>query len=368
AEYRVKSRSRAAGRDPADDSESSHRAHLAADRADPGVRRHLLRARCVAGTDGARLDRHVGVRACGDHRLARRMARAALESDERVRGLSRSGRRQADGRCRADPAGRSRPGRGLARDHHHRPRNRDLGAARMDGATRALAQRRRRLRRQGEDGGPDDCAGRAPPVGGRDSRRFDAAPRYVRAVDRRHPHAVVDVPLPAPRRAAFPARGGRSRRRIAHAADGCAHRSRAPSATLTPIVSIRGLSKTYASGFRALGDVDLDINRGEILALLGPNGAGKTTLISIVCGIVNPTSGTVRVDGHDIVRDYRAARAMIGLVPQELTTDAFETPWNALSFSRGLFGKPADPAHVEKVLRDLSLWEKRDQRIMTLSG
>ena len=137
---------------------------------------------------------------------------------------------------------------------------------------------------------------------------------------------------------------------------------------MTPIVSIRGLSKTYASGFRALGDVDLDINRGEILALLGPNGAGKTTLISIVCGIVNPTSGTVRVDGHDIVRDYRAARAMIGLVPQELTTDAFETPWNALSFSRGLFGKPADPAHVEKVLRDLPLWEKRDQRIMTLSG
>ena len=134
------------------------------------------------------------------------------------------------------------------------------------------------------------------------------------------------------------------------------------------ILSIRGLSKTYASGFRALGDVDLDIHRGEILALLGPNGAGKTTLISIVCGIVNPTSGTVRVDGHDIVRDYRAARAMIGLVPQELTTDAFETPWNALSFSRGLFGKPADPAHVEKVLRDLSLWEKRDQRIMTLSG
>jgi ABC-2 type transport system ATP-binding protein len=137
---------------------------------------------------------------------------------------------------------------------------------------------------------------------------------------------------------------------------------------VTAIISVRGLSKTYGSGFRALADVDLDIRRGEILALLGPNGAGKTTLISIVCGIVKPTSGTVLVDGHDIVRDYRAARAMIGLVPQELTTDAFETPWNALSFSRGLFGKAANPAHVEKVLRDLSLWEKRDQRIMTLSG
>ncbi|MBS0326852.1 MAG: ABC transporter ATP-binding protein [Proteobacteria bacterium] len=137
---------------------------------------------------------------------------------------------------------------------------------------------------------------------------------------------------------------------------------------MAPVISIRGLSKTYASGFRALADVDLDIRRSEILALLGPNGAGKTTLISIVCGIVTPTSGTVTVDGHDILRDYRAARAMIGLVPQELTTDAFETPRNALTFSRGLFGKPADPAHIEKVLRELSLWEKRDQRIMTLSG
>ena len=137
---------------------------------------------------------------------------------------------------------------------------------------------------------------------------------------------------------------------------------------MTAIISVRGLSKTYASGFRALADVDLDIRRGEILALLGPNGAGKTTLISIICGIVNATTGTVLVDGHDIVRDYRAARETIGLVPQELTTDAFETPWNALSFSRGLFGKAADPAHVEKVLRDLSLWDKRDQRIMTLSG
>ncbi|HEX7328339.1 MAG TPA: ABC transporter ATP-binding protein [Casimicrobiaceae bacterium] len=137
---------------------------------------------------------------------------------------------------------------------------------------------------------------------------------------------------------------------------------------MTAIISVRGLSKTYASGYRALADVDLDIRHGEILALLGPNGAGKTTLISIICGIVNATTGTVQVDGHDIVRDYRAARATIGLVPQELTTDAFETPWNALSFSRGLFGKAADPAHVEKVLRDLSLWDKRDQRIMTLSG
>jgi len=137
---------------------------------------------------------------------------------------------------------------------------------------------------------------------------------------------------------------------------------------MTPVISVRNLSKTYASGFTALSDVDLDIRRGEIFALLGPNGAGKTTLISIVCGIVNATSGTVEVDGKDIVRDYRATRALIGLVPQELTTDAFETPLGALALSRGLFGKPADPAHVEKVLRDLSLWDRRDSRIMTLSG
>ena len=137
---------------------------------------------------------------------------------------------------------------------------------------------------------------------------------------------------------------------------------------MTPVISVRNLSKTYASGFTALSDVDLDIRRGEIFALLGPNGAGKTTLISIVCGIVSATSGTVEVDGKDIVRDYRATRALIGLVPQELTTDAFETPLGALALSRGLFGKPADPAHVEKVLRDLSLWDRRDSRIMTLSG
>ncbi len=137
---------------------------------------------------------------------------------------------------------------------------------------------------------------------------------------------------------------------------------------MSSIISITELSKTYASGFRALKDVHLDIRRGEIFALLGPNGAGKTTLISIVCGIVNPTAGAVRVAGHDIVRDYRAARSMIGLVPQELTTDAFETPWNAVSFSRGLFGKAANPAHIEKVLKDLSLWDKKDDRIMTLSG
>ena len=136
----------------------------------------------------------------------------------------------------------------------------------------------------------------------------------------------------------------------------------------SPIIAIRGLGKTYATGFRALHDVDLDIRRGEIFALLGPNGAGKTTLISIVCGIVNATSGSVRVDGHDIVADYRAARALIGLVPQELTTDAFETPWNAVSFSRGLFGKPPAPAHIEQVLKDLSLWTRKDSRIMTLSG
>src|SRR5689334_1430301 len=145
-------------------------------------------------------------------------------------------------------------------------------------------------------------------------------------------------------------------------------RGRASTTSMSPIISITNLSKTYASGFRALKDVHLDIRRGEIFALLGPNGAGKTTLISIVCGIVNPTAGTVRVDGHDIVADYRAARSMIGLVPQELTTDAFETPWNAVSFSRGLFGKAANPAHIEKVLKDLSLWDKKDNRIMTLSG
>jgi ABC-2 type transport system ATP-binding protein len=135
-----------------------------------------------------------------------------------------------------------------------------------------------------------------------------------------------------------------------------------------PILSIAGLSKTYGSGFHALRDVDLEIRRGEIFALLGPNGAGKTTLISIVCGIVNASKGSVRVGGHDIVRDYRAARSMIGLVPQELTTEAFETVWNAVSFSRGLFGKAANPAHIEKTLRALSLWEKKDSKIMTLSG
>ena len=134
------------------------------------------------------------------------------------------------------------------------------------------------------------------------------------------------------------------------------------------IISIENLSKTYATGFRALKQVNLDIQRGEILALLGPNGAGKTTLISIVCGIVNPSSGSVMVDGHDIVRDYRASRSLIGLVPQELSTDSFETVWNAVSFSRGLFGKAANPAHIEKVLRALSLWDKKDNKIITLSG
>jgi ABC-2 type transport system ATP-binding protein len=137
---------------------------------------------------------------------------------------------------------------------------------------------------------------------------------------------------------------------------------------MSPIISITKLSKTYASGFAALKSVDLDIRRGEIFALLGPNGAGKTTLISIVCGIVNASEGQVLVDGHDIRSEYRAARSMIGLVPQELTTDAFETPWGAVSFSRGLFGKSANPAHIEKVLRDLSLWSRKDSRIMTLSG
>ena len=134
------------------------------------------------------------------------------------------------------------------------------------------------------------------------------------------------------------------------------------------IVSISKLSKTYASGLRALKNIDLEIRRGEILALLGPNGAGKTTLIGTICGIINPTSGSVKVAGHDIISDYRAARCLIGLVPQELTTDAFETVWATVSFSRGLFGKPPNPAHIEKVLRDLSLWEKKDSKIMTLSG
>src|SRR5512140_1920770 len=134
------------------------------------------------------------------------------------------------------------------------------------------------------------------------------------------------------------------------------------------IVTITGLSKTYASGFRALQRVDLAIRRGEIFALLGPNGAGKTTLINIICGIVNASEGTVVADGHDIVRDARAARSKIGLVPQELSTDAFETVWATVSFSRGLYGKPASRGHVEKVLRALSLWDKKDAKILTLSG
>jgi len=139
-------------------------------------------------------------------------------------------------------------------------------------------------------------------------------------------------------------------------------------ARVQPVISVQGLSKQYASGFQALKNVSLDIQRGEIFALLGPNGAGKTTLISIICGIVNPTHGTVLADGHDIVSDFRAARSKIGLVPQEISTDAFESVWNTVTFSRGLFGKPADPAYIEKVLRDLSLWDKKDSRIMTLSG
>ncbi|MEB1529107.1 ABC transporter ATP-binding protein [Xanthomonas sp. WHRI 7945] len=137
---------------------------------------------------------------------------------------------------------------------------------------------------------------------------------------------------------------------------------------MSPIISIQQLTKTYKGGFQALKGIDLDIQRGEIFALLGPNGAGKTTLISVVCGLVNPSSGTVLADGHDIVRDYRAARAKIGLVPQELATDAFETVWATVRFSRGLFGKPKNPAYLEQVLRELSLWDKRDSKISTLSG
>jgi ABC-2 type transport system ATP-binding protein len=137
---------------------------------------------------------------------------------------------------------------------------------------------------------------------------------------------------------------------------------------MSSILSVKNVSKTYASGFSALQSIDLEIRRGEILALLGPNGAGKTTLISIICGIVNASAGSVVVDGHDIVADYRQSRSLIGLVPQELTTDAFETVWDTVSFSRGLFGKAPNPAHIEKTLKALSLWDKKDARIRTLSG
>jgi ABC-2 type transport system ATP-binding protein len=137
---------------------------------------------------------------------------------------------------------------------------------------------------------------------------------------------------------------------------------------MTSIISVKNLSKTYASGFQALKSIDLDIRQGEIFALLGPNGAGKTTLIGIICGILRASSGNVSVSGHDIVADYRAARSLIGLVPQELHTDAFESVWGTATFSRGLFGKPRDDAHIEKVLRSLSLWDRKDSKIMTLSG
>lgn len=139
-------------------------------------------------------------------------------------------------------------------------------------------------------------------------------------------------------------------------------------ALMSPIISVKNLSKTYATGFTALKNINLDIHAGEIFALLGPNGAGKTTLIGTICGLVGATGGTVTVGGHDIVSDYRAARSMIGLVPQELHTDAWESPWSTASFSRGLFGKPKNPAHIEKVLKDLSLWDKRKSQIITLSG
>ena len=137
---------------------------------------------------------------------------------------------------------------------------------------------------------------------------------------------------------------------------------------MPPIISVANLSKTYASGFKALDNINLEIRRGEIFALLGPNGAGKTTLISIICGIANLSAGSVTVDGHDIDKDYRAARSLIGLVPQELHTDAFESVWATVSFSGGLFGKPKNPDHIEKVLKDLSLWDKKDAKIATLSG
>ncbi len=137
---------------------------------------------------------------------------------------------------------------------------------------------------------------------------------------------------------------------------------------MSSAITVSGVSKTYASGFKALNNINLEIRRGEIFALLGPNGAGKTTLISLICGIVTPTEGKVLVESHDIVSDFRAARALIGLVPQELTTDAFETVWATVSFSRGLWGKPANPALIEKILKELSLWDKKDNKIMTLSG
>ncbi len=137
---------------------------------------------------------------------------------------------------------------------------------------------------------------------------------------------------------------------------------------MQPIISVKALNKVYASGFQALKNIDLEIRRGEIFALLGPNGAGKTTLISVICGIANPSSGTVLANGHNVVTEFRAARSAIGLVPQEISTDAFETVWATVNFSRGLFGKPRNPAYVEKVLRDLSLWDKRNSKILTLSG
>ena len=135
-----------------------------------------------------------------------------------------------------------------------------------------------------------------------------------------------------------------------------------------PVISVQNLSKTYANGFDALKNVSLDVRKGEIFALLGPNGAGKTTLINIICGLVNPGAGSVKVGGHDIIADYRKTRSLIGLVPQELSIDAFESVMATVSFSRGLFGKPANPAHIEKVLRSLSLWDKRNEKVMTLSG
>ena len=151
-------------------------------------------------------------------------------------------------------------------------------------------------------------------------------------------------------------------------APGLARFAQLPANPMHTAISISNLSKTYASGFEALKGVDLEIRHGEIFALLGPNGAGKTTLINIVCGIVKPGEGTVLADGHDIVADFRATRSRIGLVPQELTTDAFETVWGTVSFSRGLFGKPKNPVHIERILKDLSLWDKKDSKIMTLSG
>jgi ABC-2 type transport system ATP-binding protein len=203
-------------------------------------------------------------------------------------------------------------------------------------------------------------------------RFHDAAQRILGELRVRNTHRLLRGRLIASvNRPQFPPFQPLSRQQYPRSQTGSQPRGGGTSLTgelLQPIISVSNLTKTYASGFHALQGINLQIHPGEIFALLGPNGAGKTTLISIICGIVNPSSGVVLADGHDIIRDFRAARARIGLVPQELTTDAFESVWDTVKFSRGLFGKAPNPAYLEKVLRDLSLWEKKDSKILTLSG